>query len=396
MIIQPKFRGFICTTAHPVGCEYNVKEQIEYVKSLEFSQGPKNVLVIGASTGYGLASRITAAFGYKAGTIGVFFEKQASAPKKTASAGWYNSAAFEKSAHAEGLYAKSVNGDAFSNEIKNQVAELIKKDLGKVDLVIYSLAAPRRVDPVTGEVYNSVLKPIGRDYASKTVDFHTGEVTDITIERAAGEEIKNTVAVMGGDDWKLWMETLKSQNLLADNVITLAYSYVGPELTHPIYRDGTIGKAKDDLEAAAGEITGSLKEIGGKAYVSINKAVVTQASSAIPVVPLYVSILFKVMKNKGIHEGCIEQMSRLLKNLYEGNLLLDDKGRIRIDDLEMRDDVQEEVSRAWNMVNSDNIKDISDLEGYRNEFFQLFGFSINGVDYEKDIEIEIGIPSIES
>ncbi len=392
MIISPKFRGFICTTAHPVGCEKNIRNQIEYIKNQNFCKGPKNVLVIGASTGYGLASRIAAAFGFGSKTVGIFFEKPAS--KKTATAGWYNAAAFEKLANEAGLYAKSINGDAFSNEIKQQTVELIKKDIGPIDLVIYSLASPRRIDPFTGETYNSVLKPIGKDYTSKTVDFHTGQISDISIEKATEDEINNTVAVMGGEDWKIWLDTLKKEKLLSQNALTLAYSYVGPELTHAIYRDGTIGKAKDHLEATARDITQILNDISGRAYVSVNKAVVTQASSAIPVVPLYVSILFKTMKTKGIHEGCIEQMGRLLKSLYDKTVKIDDRGRIRIDDLEMREDVQNEVLDTWKIIRSDNINDISDIEGYRHEFFNLFGFSIDGVDYDNDVDINVDIPSI--
>ena len=394
MVVKPKFRGFICTTSHPIGCEYNVKSQIEYVKRQGKLKGPKKVLVIGASTGYGLASRIAAAFGGDAATIGVFYERAASG-NKTASAGWYNSAAFEKFALEEGLYAKSINGDAFSNEIKQQTIDLIKKDLGTVDLVIYSLASPRRTHPVTGETFNSVLKPIGSAYTSKTVDFHTREVTDITIEPANEEDIRQTVAVMGGEDWQMWMEALKQENVLSEGAITLAYTYVGPKLTHAVYREGTIGRAKDHLEATAAVITDRLKDIGGKAYVSINKAVVTQASAAIPVISLYVSLLFKVMKENGTHEGCIEQMYRMLKDRVYGNdIKLDQKGRICMDDLEMQSDNQSFVSDNWDIVTSQNVSDISDVDGYRAEFFHLFGFEFDEVDYDADVEIDITIPSL--
>lgn len=396
MIIAPKFRGFICTTAHPVGCEYNVSQQIEYVKKQKKIDGAKKVLVIGASTGYGLSSRISAAFGCGAATIGVFFERPASG-NRTASAGWYNSAAFEKIANEEGLYAKSVNGDAFSNEIKEQTIEMIKKDLGKVDLVIYSLASPRRTHPVTGETFNSVIKPIGPAYTSKTVDFHTQQITEITIEPANEDEIKQTVAVMGGEDWSMWMDALRNADVLENNAITLAYSYVGPDMTHAVYREGTIGRAKDDLEATAGKITENFKDIGCKAYVSINKAVVTQASAAIPVISLYVSILFRIMKHKNIHEGCIEQMYRMLSDkLYSGNLKLDTKGRICMDDWEMGTEVQAEVAKLWKEANNENIKNISDVDGYRQEFFRLFGFEFDAIDYSSDVDIDLKIGSIEN
>ncbi|AEY66877.1 enoyl-ACP reductase FabV [Clostridium sp. BNL1100] len=395
MIVTPKFRGFICTTSHPAGCEYSVRQQVEYVKNQKKVNGAKKVLVIGASTGYGLASRITAAFGCGAATIGIFFERPSS-KNKTASAGWYNSAAFEKIAQEEGLYAKSINGDAFSNEIKQKTIDLIKKDLGKIDMVVYSLASPRRTHPVTGEVFNSVIKPIGSTYTSKTVDFHTQLVSEITIEPANEDEIRQTIAVMGGEDWAMWMDALKNADVLEKNAITLAYSYVGPEMTHSVYREGTIGKAKDDLEATVAKINENLKGIGGKAYVSINKAVVTQASAAIPVISLYISALFKVMKEKNIHEGCIEQMYRMFSDrLYSGDLKLDSKGRICMDDLEMLPEVQAAVTKLWNEANNDNVKDITDIEGYRKEFFRLFGFEFEGVDYSADVDIEASIEAID-
>ncbi len=387
MIIQPKIRGFICTTAHPTGCAKNVTDQIEYVKSKERKEGPKKVLVIGASTGYGLASRIAAAFGYGAATIGVFFEKPGTS-NHTATAGWYNSVAFMREAAQAGLYAKSINGDAFSDQIKNETIELIKKDLGTVDLVVYSLASPRRTHPKTGETFSSVIKPVGKPFQNKSVNFHTGEVTQVSLDPATDEEIHQTVQVMGGEDWEWWMRALREANVLADGVNTVAYSYIGPELTKAVYRDGTIGRAKDHLEATAGQLTDYLQAIGGHAYVSVNKAVVTQSSSAIPVVPLYISLLFKVMKEKGTHEGCIEQMHRLFADkLYTGkDTELDDQGRIRLDDLEMRDDVQDEISQLWTTVTSDNLASISDIEGYREEFMKLFGFGLQGVDYEADVD----------
>jgi enoyl-[acyl-carrier protein] reductase / trans-2-enoyl-CoA reductase (NAD+) len=396
MIIQPKFRGFICTTAHPTGCAKQVEQQIEYVKAQKPIQGPKRVLVIGASTGYGLASRIVASFGAGADTIGVFFERPASG-SRTATAGWYNTAAFENAARAAGHKAFSLNGDAFSNQLKEQTIELIKKEFGQVDLVVYSLAAPKRVHPVTGEVFNSVIKPIGQSYSNKTVDFHTGQVSHLTVEPATEEEIRGTVAVMGGEDWKMWIDSLKRAGVLAEGAITLAYSYIGPSITHPIYREGTVGRAKDDLERTAHELDEVLKELGGRAFVSVNKAVVTQSSAAIPVVPLYISLLFKVMKEKGLHEGCIEQMYRLFaERLYTGKEVpVDEAGRIRIDDWEMREDVQAEVQERWNRVDSDNLKEISDIEGYRADFFRLFGFETEGVDYNADVDPNVSIPSFE-
>jgi enoyl-[acyl-carrier protein] reductase/trans-2-enoyl-CoA reductase (NAD+) len=395
MIIEPRMRGFICLTSHPKGSEQNVKNQIEYIKSKGSIDGAKKVLVIGASTGFGLASRITSAFGSDAATIGVFFEKPP-VEGKTASPGWYNSAAFETEAHKAGLYAKSINGDAFSNEIKRQTLDLIKADLGQVDLIIYSLASPVRLHPVTGVLHRSVLKPIGQTFTNKTVDFHTGNVTEVSIAPANEEDITNTVAVMGGEDWTMWIDALKAENLLAEGATTVAYSYIGPSLTEAVYRKGTIGRAKDDLEATAFSITDSLKSIGGKAYVSVNKALVTQASSAIPVIPLYISLLYKIMKEEGIHEGCIEQIQRLFKDrLYSGSdVPVDEKGRIRIDDWEMRDDVQEKVAKLWLEATTETLPSIGDLAGYRNDFLNLFGFEFAGVDYAADTNEVVGIESI--
>lgn len=395
MIIAPKIRGFICLTAHPDGCAQNVLNQINYVKSKGPIDGPKKVLVIGASTGFGLSSRITSAFGSNASTIGVYFEKPP-APGKPASAGWYNTAAFEAQAHEAGLYAKSINGDAFSKEIKEKTLELIKADLGQIDLVIYSLASPKRVHPVTGVVHSSVLKPIGEVYTNKTVDFHTGIVSDISIQPAQGDDIENTIAVMGGEDWAMWIDELKAAGLLAPGATTVAYSYIGPSLTEAVYRKGTIGRAKDHLEATAFQIADKLKDINGKAYVSVNKALVTQASSAIPVIPLYISLLYKIMKAEGIHEGCIEQIQRLFKDrLYTGaEVLTDEQGRIRVDDLEMRDDVQAQIAALWTEATTETLPEIGDLAGYKKDFLNLFGFDVAGVDYEADVNEMVEISGL--
>ncbi|MGC4039319.1 MAG: trans-2-enoyl-CoA reductase family protein [Flavobacterium sp.] len=397
MIIEPRMRGFICLTAHPEGCAQNVKNQIGYVKSKGHIEGAKKVLVIGASTGFGLASRITSAFGSDAATIGVFFEKEPAAGK-TATPGWYNSAAFETEAHKAGLYAKSINGDAFSNEVKQQAIDLIKADLGQVDMVIYSLASPVRLHPVTGVLHRSVLKPIGQTFSNKTVDFHTGIVSQVSIEPANQEDIDNTVVVMGGEDWSMWMDALKNAGVLADNAVTIAYSYIGPEVTEAVYRKGTIGRAKDDLEATAFSITDDLKDINGKAYVSVNKALVTQASSAIPVIPLYISLLYKIMKAEGVHEGCIEQIQRLFEQrLYAGKAVpTDEKGRIRIDDWEMRDDIQEKVKELWAKATTENLTEIGDLAGYKQDFLNLFGFGFEGVDYLADTNELVFVDSIKS
>ncbi|RYD98506.1 MAG: trans-2-enoyl-CoA reductase family protein [Sphingobacteriales bacterium] len=382
MIIEPRMRGFICLTAHPDGCKENVRQQIEYVKQQGEINVPKSVLVIGASTGFGLASRIAAAYGSGAATIGVYFEKEAS-EGKTATPGLYNTAAFQDFAHADGLYAKSINGDAYSNEVKQQTIDLIKADLGQVDLVIYSLASPVRTDPATGVLHRSVLKPIGEPYTNKTVDIHTGKITDITINPATEEEIDNTIKVMGGEDWALWIDALQEAGALAEGAKTVAYSYIGPDLTQPLYRQGTIGRAKDHLEATAGAINEKLSSLNGKAFVSVNKALVTQSSAAIPVVPLYISLLYKVMKEKGTQEGCIEQIYRLYKDrLYNSNgVPVDEKGRIRVDDWEMQDEVQAKVLELWNQVHTENLGAIGDLQGYKSEFIGLFGFGVNGVDY---------------
>jgi enoyl-[acyl-carrier protein] reductase/trans-2-enoyl-CoA reductase (NAD+) len=395
MIIEPRMRGFICLTAHPKGAEQNVINQINYIKSKGAINGPKKALVIGASTGFGLASRITSAFGSNAATIGVYFEKP---PKegKTASPGWYNTAAFETEAQKAGLYAKSINGDAFSNEVKQQTIDLIKADLGQIDLVIYSLASPVRTNPNTGVTHRSTLKPIGGSFTNKTVDFHTGIVSDVTIEPANEEEIENTVAVMGGEDWEMWIDALKKEGLLADGFTTVAYSYIGPEVTKAVYRNGTIGRAKDHLEATAFTITDKLNDLNGKAYVSVNKALVTQASSAIPVIPLYISLLYKIMKEEGIHEGCIEQIQRLFQNrLYTGEAVpVDEKGRIRIDDWEMRNDVQEKVAKLWKEATTENLPNIGDLAGYKTDFLNLFGFDVDGVNYTTETNEMVDVPGL--
>ena len=385
MIIKPKVRGFICTNAHPVGCAENVAQQIEYIKQQDMSganDSPKNVLVIGASTGYGLASRITAAYGYGAKTLGLFFEKPPT-EKRTASAGYYNSAAFEKQAKADGLYAKSINGDAFSNEAKQQVIDLIKADMGQVDLVVYSLASPRRTDPVSGETYVSTLKPIGESYTAKNLNTDTQIVGEVTVEPASEEEIANTIKVMGGEDWSLWMHALHEAGVLTDNAKTVAYTYIGEKLTKPIYGHATIGKAKEHLDTTAAELNANLPV---QANVSVLKAVVTQASSAIPVMPLYLSILFKEMKAEGTHEGCIEQLDRLFKEcIYSDSPRLDADNRFRVDELELTPEMQAKVEAIWPQVTTENLHELSDFDGYKKEFLRLFGFEIDGVDYDADV-----------
>ncbi|MWV43169.1 enoyl-[acyl-carrier-protein] reductase FabV [Paenibacillus sp. HJL G12] len=394
MIIKPRTRGFICTTSHPAGCAAQVQEQIQYVQSKPEIRGPKNVLVIGASTGYGLAARITAAFGARANTVGVYRPSSGS-EKRTASAGWYNSAALEQAAQEAGLKSFSVTGDAFSKETKEKTVQLIKEKLGKVDLVIYSVASARKTDAATGEVYNSVLKPIGKPFTNKTVNFHTGEVTEITLEPATEKEIHDTVAVMGGDDWEDWIQALRGGEVLTEDVTTISFSYIGSEITQAVYREGSIGRAKDHLEATALKMNEQLKSTGGRAYVVVSKGLVTQSSSAIPVVPLYISSLYKVMKEKGLHEGCIEQTYRLFTDrLYtEGETPVDESGRIRIDDWELREDVQAEVVKLWDSVTTENIYELTDLEGYRREFFQLFGFETDGVDYDADVDPDVKVPN---
>ena len=391
MVIQPKTRGFICTTAHPEGCRANVRRQVEYVKRQPKTQGAKRVLVLGASAGYGLASRISAAFSCDAATLGVIFDKPASG-SRTASAGWYNTAAFEELAQAEGLYAKTINGDAFSKEIKEQVIQTIKSDLQTVDLVVYSLAAPRRTAP-DGTTYSSVLKTTGEEYTNKTIDLKTKAVSEVTIPQASEQEIADTVKVMGGEDWLDWMEALQGAGVLAEGAETVAYSYIGPALTHPMYLNGSIGMAKRHLAKTAQEIT---QKFGGvKAYLSVNKALVTQSSAAIPIVPLYISILYKVMKEMGLHEGCIEQMYRLFhERLFADPVPVDQEGCIRLDDWEMRPEVQEKVSAIWKELSTENVEQLADIDGYWADFYEMFGFGLSGVDYEADVSADLPIPSI--
>ncbi len=391
MIIQPKIRGFVCITSHPEGCAKKVAQEITKAKATTMSKGPKNVLVIGASTGYGLSSRITAAFSCGASTIGVFFERP-SLKGKPASAGWYNTVAFESETKAAGIYTKSFNGDAFSNELKKKVVKTIQEDWGKVDCVIYSLASPRRTDPKTEITYRSCLKPIGEAFSNLTLDTSKGLIETISIGPANEEEIEHTTKVMGGEDWELWMDALAEGGVLTEDAKSVAYSYIGPEVTWPVYKNGTIGTAKLDVERASRAIK---KKHGVDAFVSVNKAVVTQASSAIPVVPLYISILFKVMKAKGTHEGCIEQIIRLFKDrLYEGEHQCDQMGRIRLDDLEMDPQVQEEVASIWPKVTTENIYDLSDFAAYQKEFLELFGFGLEGVDYTQEVEVERSIENL--
>ncbi len=395
MIIKPRVRGFMCITTHPTGCDANVRRQIDHVKANgAVENGPKNVLVIGASTGYGLASRITAAFGSGAATLGVFFEKEGS-EKKPGSAGWYNSAAFHKYAEAEGLYAKSINGDAFSDELKAKTIETIKAEMGQVDLVVYSLASPRRQHPVTGEVHNSTLKPIGRNITMRGINTDKEEIQEMSVEAASDEEIANTVAVMGGEDWQMWIDALKNAGVLAEGCKTTAYTYLGAELTWDIYWNGTIGEAKKDLDKKAAVINDTLSSISGEGRVSVLKAVVTQASSAIPIMPLYLSLLFKVMKEKGTHEGCIEQVDLLFReSLYGDSPRLDGDGRWRADYKELEPEVQQAVAELWGQVQTDTIPELTDFTGYKKEFLNLFGFEIPGVNYEAEVNTEVPIANM--
>jgi Uncharacterized paraquat-inducible protein B len=393
MVITPKTRGFYCTNAHPTGCAENVRRAVEYAAE-HVCDEPKRVLIIGSSTGYGLGGRIAAAFGSGAATMGVFLEREATSTR-TASAGWYNNHAFEQLAAEAGLICPSINADAFAQTTKEQVVSRIRSDFpgGQVDLVIYSVAAPRRTDPVTGETHLSLLKPIGKAFEGYTIDFHTGQLVPAVIEPATPEETEGTVAVMGGADWLLWMQALSQAGVLAPGAVTLALSYIGPEMTHPVYTNGTIGQAKKDLELKAKVIDRLLEEQGGKAFVVVNKALVTQASAAIPVVPLYVSVLYQVMKEKGTHEECTEQMVRLQQCLYAngaGNweqVPVDEAGRVRMDDWEMDPEVQAEVTRRWALLNDSNLAELSDLEGYRKAFYQLFGFEVDGIDYQADVAL---------
>lgn len=394
MIIKPRVRGFMCITTHPVGCEANVKSQIDYIKRQQPFDGPKRVLVIGASTGYGLAARITAAFGSGASTLGIFFEKEGT-EKKPGSAGWYNSAAFHKFAEEENLYAKSINGDAFSDEIKQKTIATIKEDLGQVDLVIYSLASPRRQHPKTGEVFNSTLKPIGKNVTLRGINTDKEEIQEFSLEAANEEEIANTVAVMGGEDWQMWMDALNEAGVLAEGAKTSAFTYVGEKVTWDLYWDGTIGQAKKDLDKKVIGIREQLSPMGGDARVAVLKAVVTQASSAIPIMPLYLSLLFKVMKEDGSHEGCIEQLYRLYTEcLYNDHPRLDDEGRLRVDELELRPEIQDAVAEAWAKITTENLAQLTDFSGYKHEFLKLFGFDIEGVDYDADVDPVVAIKNL--
>ncbi len=395
MIIKPRVRGFICVSTHPVGCEANVKEQVEYVKSQgPIAGGPKKVLVIGASTGYGLAARISAAFSSDADTLGVFFER-AGTDTKPGTAGWYNTAAFEKLATAKGLYATSINGDAFSDEVKQRTIEVIKRDLDQVDLVVYSLAAPKRTHPKTGEVFSSTLKPIGKAVNLRGLDTDKEVVKESILEPATQSEIDNTVAVMGGEDWQMWIDALLDAGVLADGAKTTAFTYLGEKITHDIYWNGSIGAAKKDLDRTVLGIREKLAAKGGDARVSVLKAVVTQASSAIPMMPLYLSLLFKVMKEKGTHEGCIEQVYGLYKDSMYGNTPhVDDEGRLRADYKELDPEVQGRVQQLWNEVTNENIYELTDFSGYKTDFLRLFGFEIAGVDYEADVNPDVQIPHL--
>jgi enoyl-[acyl-carrier protein] reductase/trans-2-enoyl-CoA reductase (NAD+) len=392
MVIKPRVRGFLCTTTHPVGCAENVRRQVAHVRGRgDIANGPKRVLVIGASTGYGLASRITAAFGSGAATLGIFFEKEGT-ERKPGTAGWYNSAAFHQCAEEAGLDAWSINGDAFSNEIKQLTIDTIKETMGQVDLVVYSLAAPRRTHPVTGEVHASTLKPIGGATTQKGINTDKGEIQDFHLEPATQDEIDNTVAVMGGEDWQMWIEALDQAGVLADGAKTTAYTYIGEKITWDIYWHGTIGAAKKDLDKRVVDIRARLAEKGGDARVSVLKAVVTQASAAIPAMPIYLAILFKVMKARGTHEGCIEQVDRLFRDSLYGDIAgPDEEGRLRADDLELDPSVQAEVADLWATISTDNLDKQSDFAGYKREFLQLFGFEVDGVDYDADVNPEVTI-----
>ena len=384
MIVEPKVKGFICTTAHPAGCKESVRRQIAYCKEKGMVEGPKKVLVIGSSTGYGLASRIAVTYGYGADTIGVAFERESNG-RRTATAGWYNTKAFEEFAKEDGYYAKSFNGDGFSEEMKNQVIETIRKDFGKVDMVVYSMAAPRRTMP-DGTTVSSVLKTVGKELTNKTIDLRNNEIKDVTVPVANEEEIENTVKVMGGEDWEAWIQALVDADVLSDNAVTLAYSYIGPELTHAIYKEGSIGQAKKHLFETSKKLTKEFEAKGLKAYISVNKALVTQSSAAIPIVPLYISLLYKIMKKEGLHEGCIEQMNRLFIDKLPAKET-DAEGYIRLDDWEMEGKVQNEITKLWDLVTTENIGELGDIEGYWEDFYHMFGFHYDNVDYSADVEI---------
>lgn len=384
MIVEPKVKGFICTTAHSEGCKENVRRQIAYCKEKGMTEGPKKVLVIGSSTGYGLASRIAVTYGYGADTIGVAFEKESNG-RRTATAGWYNTKAFEEFAAEDGYYAKSFNGDGFSKEMKEQVIETIRKDWGKADMVVYSMAAPRRTMP-DGTMVSSVLKTVGKELTNKTIDLRNNEIKEVTVPVANEEEIQNTIKVMGGEDWEAWIRALVEADVLAEGAVTLAYSYIGPDITHAIYKDGSIGQAKKHLFETSKKLTEEMADHGLKAYVSVNKALVTQSSAAIPIVPLYISLLYKIMKEEGLHEGCIEQMNRLFTQKLPAEET-DSEGYIRLDDWELQENVQDKVSELWTKVTTENIGELGDIDGYWEDFYQMFGFHFDNVDYSADVEI---------
>ncbi|MCH1928982.1 trans-2-enoyl-CoA reductase family protein [Shewanella sp. A25] len=399
MIIKPKIRGFICTTTHPVGCEANVQEQIALTKAKgKIANGPKKVLVVGSSSGYGLSSRIASAFGSDAATIGVFFEKPGT-ESKPGTAGWYNSAAFDKFAKAEGLYSKSINCDAFSHEAKQKVIELIKQDLGQVDMVVYSLASPVRKLPDSGELIRSSLKPIGEVYTATAVDTNKDCIIEATVEPATEQEIADTVTVMGGQDWELWIKALSEAGVLSDNCKTVAYSYIGTELTWPIYWHGALGKAKMDLDRAAHALNAQLAPKGGSANVAVLKSVVTQASSAIPVMPLYIAMVFKKMRQEGLHEGCMEQIYRMFsERLFRADgakAETDSDNRLRLDDWELREDIQQHCRNLWPQVTTENLSELTDYQEYKAEFIKLFGFGIDSIDYDADVNPYVEFDVIE-
>ncbi|MDD5994623.1 MAG: trans-2-enoyl-CoA reductase family protein [Clostridiales bacterium] len=385
MVVEPKVKGFICTTAHPKGCEESVRRQIEYIKKKPQIEGPKKVLVIGSSTGYGLASRIAVTYGYGADTIGVAFEREAKG-KRTATAGYYNTLAFEKIAAEDGYFAKSFNGDGFSKEMKEEVITCIKENFGQVDMIVYSMAAPRRT-LADGTTVSSVLKTVGEPFTNRTIDLRTNEIKEVTVPVATEEEIEATIQVMGGEDWYDWIKTLTDAGVVKENAITLAYSYIGPEVTHPIYKDGSIGQAKKHLYDTSVKMNQDFANLGLKAYISVNKALVTQSSSAIPIVPLYISLLYRVMKEAGLHEGCIEQMHRLFLEKLPGDVETDEKGRIRLDDYEMRPEIQDKIAEIWDNVETESIENLGDIKGYWNDFYQMFGFGYDNIDYTEDVEI---------
>jgi enoyl-[acyl-carrier protein] reductase/trans-2-enoyl-CoA reductase (NAD+) len=394
MIIKPRVRGFMCITTHPTGCEANVKNQIDFIKAQGSIDAPKRVLVIGSSTGYGLAARITAAFGSGASTLGIFFEKPGT-ESKPGTAGWYNSAAFHKFAEQDGLYAKSLNGDAFSDDVKQRTIETIKADLGQVDLVIYSLAAPRRQHPKTGEVFNSTLKPVGKNITMRGINTDKESIQEFSLDAANDQEIADTVAVMGGEDWQMWMDALDQAGVLAEGAKTTAFTYIGEKITWDLYWDGTIGQAKKDLDTKVLAIRDKLAATGGDARVSVLKAVVTQASSAIPIMPLYLAMLFKEMKLDGSHEGCIEQLYRLFTEcLYSDSPRTDEEGRLRVDELEMRAEIQAKVADAWANISTENLHELTDFVGYKQEFLKLFGFEVDGVDYQADVNPDVAIGNL--